>query len=68
MLRSVHNFSKHRVGGLSAIEALNKLTERYAKVGETAPLRYLSEDCRKRLDNAPSTINLNYLEGQNTNW
>jgi sulfate permease, SulP family len=46
----------------SAIESLNRLTERYAKLGKTVHLRYLSADCRQLLDNAASIIDVNYLE------
>lgn len=56
------DFEESRVVDHSAIEALNKLTERYAKVGKTAHLRHLSEDCRKLLDNAASIIDVNYCE------
>ena len=56
------NFKESRVVDHSAIEALNKLTERYAKVGKTVRLRYLSEDCRKLLDDAASIIDVNYAE------
>ena len=58
----VINFKESRVVDHSAIEALNKLTERYARVEKTVRLRYLSEDCRKLLDNASSIIDVNYLE------
>ena len=44
------------------LEALNKLTEIYAKIGKTVRLRYLSEDCRKFFDNVSSIIDVNYLE------
>ncbi|MEK6201634.1 MAG: sodium-independent anion transporter, partial [Desulfobulbaceae bacterium] len=56
------DFLESRVVDHSAIESLNKLTERYAKVGKTVHLRHLSEDCRKLLDNASSIIDVNYLE------
>lgn len=56
------DFEESRVVDHSAIEALNKLTERYAKVGKKAHLRHLSEDCRKLLDNASSIIDVNYWE------
>jgi len=56
------DFEESRVIDHSAIEALNKLTERYAKVGKKAHLRHLSEDCRKLLDNASSIIDVNYWE------
>jgi len=56
------DFEESRVIDHSAIEALNKLTERYAKAGKKAHLRHLSEDCRKLLDNASSIIDVNYWE------
>lgn len=56
------DFEESRVIDHSAIEALNKLTERYAKVGKKAHLRHLSEDCRKLLDTASSIIDVNYWE------
>lgn len=56
------DFEESRVIDHSAIEALNKLTERYAKVGKKAHLRHLSEDCRKLLDNASAIIDVNYWE------
>lgn len=56
------DFKESRVVDHSAIEALNKLTERYAKLGKTVRLRHLSEDCRKLLDNASAIIDVNYLE------
>jgi len=56
------DFEESRVIDHSAIEALNKLTERYAKVGKKAHLRHLSKDCLKLLDNASSIIDVNYWE------
>lgn len=56
------DFKESRVVDHSAIEALNKLTERYARQGKTIRLRHLSEDCRKLLDNAASIIDVNYSE------
>jgi len=56
------DFKKSKVLDHSAIESLNKLTERYAKVGKKVHLRHLSEDCRNLLDNASAIIEVNYWE------
>jgi sulfate permease, SulP family len=56
------DFAESRVVDMSAIEALNKLTERYEKVGKKLHLRHLSADCRKLLNKAESIIDVNVLE------
>ncbi len=56
------DFRESRVTDHSAIEALNKLTERYRKAGKKVHLRHLSEDCRLLLDNAAEMIEVNYWE------
>lgn len=56
------DLKESRVVDHSAIEALNKITERYAKVGKTVHLRHLSEDCRVLLDNASAIIDVNHWE------
>lgn len=56
------DFAESRVMDMSAIEALNKLTEKYAKAGKKIHLRHLSEDCQKLLKNAESIIDVNLLE------
>jgi SulP family sulfate permease len=56
------DFKDSRVADMSGIEALNKLTEQYAKAGKKLQLRYLSEDCRTLLKNASSVIDVNILE------
>jgi len=56
------DFAESRVMDMSAIEALNRLTERYQKVGKTLHLRHLSPDCRKLLKNAEEIIDVNVLE------
>lgn len=58
----VVDFSESRVADMSAIEALNSLTERYRKVGKIVCLRHLSEDCRKLLQNADKIIEINVME------
>lgn len=59
------DFRESRVVDMSAIEALNKLTERYLKVGKTVHLRHLSPDCQKLLKNADKLIEVNVLEDPN---
>lgn len=58
----VIDFQESRVVDMSAIEELNKLTERYLKVGKKLHLRHLSEDCRLLLKNAETIIDINVLE------
>ena len=47
---------------MSAIEALNKITERYRKVGKNVHLKHLSSDCLMLLKNAEKIIDVNVLE------
>jgi len=47
---------------MSAIEALNKITERYHKNGKRVHLTHLSKDCRKLLRNADAIIEVNIVE------
>src|SRR5690554_6157870 len=56
------DFKESRVVDMSAIEALNKITERYLKVGKKVHLRHLSPDCQKLLQNADKIIDVNILE------
>ena len=56
------DFEESRVVDMSAIEALNKITERYQKVGKKVHLKHLSPDCRKLLQNAEEIIEVNVLE------
>jgi SulP family sulfate permease len=58
----VIDFAESRVVDMSAIEALNKITERYHKVGKTVHLKHLSADCRRLLKNAEDIIDVNVLE------
>jgi SulP family sulfate permease len=59
------DFRESRVVDMSAIEALNKITERYLKVGKKVHLRHLSPDCQKLLKNADKIIDVNVLEDPN---
>lgn len=56
------DFKESRVVDMSAIEALNKITERYLKVGKKVHLRHLSPDCQKLLQNADRIIDVNVIE------
>jgi len=56
------DFAESRVVDMSAIEALNKLTEKYQKSGKTLHLKHLSPDCRVLLKNADKIIDVNVLE------
>ncbi len=56
------DFAESRVVDMSAIEALNKITERYQRVGKNIHLKHLSPDCRKLLKNAEKIIDVNVME------
>ena len=56
------DFAESRIVDMSAIEALNKITERYHKVGKKVHLRHLSPDCRQLLENAEAIIDVNVME------
>tara|TARA_B110000503_G_C7054165_1_gene373669 strand:- start:569 stop:1117 length:549 start_codon:yes stop_codon:yes gene_type:complete len=56
------DFAESRVADMSGIEALNKITERYAKVGKKVHLKHLSRDCVDLLKNAEAIIDVNILE------
>jgi SulP family sulfate permease len=59
------DFKESRVVDMSAIEALNKLTERYLKIGKTIHLKHLSPDSRRLLKNAEEIIDVNIIEDPN---
>lgn len=56
------DFAESRVVDMSAIEALNKLTEKYLKAGKKLHLKHLSPDCQKLLKNAEKIIDVNIVE------
>ena len=56
------DFAESRVVDMSAIEALNKITGRYHKVGKKVHLKHLSADCRLLLKNAEEIIHANVIE------
>lgn len=56
------DFEESRIVDMSAIEAVNKITERYHKVGKKVHLKHLSKDCRQLLQNASAIIDVNVIE------
>ena len=54
--------AESKIVDMSAIEAVNKITERYLKVGEKVHLRHLSKDCKNLLANADKIIDVNIME------
>ena len=62
------DFQDSRVADMSGIEALNKITERYAKAGKRVQLKHLSKDCKRLLKNADKLIEVNVLEDPTYRW
>ena len=60
--RIILDFRESRIVDMSAIDAVNKLTSRYASQQKTVVLRHLSEDSIKLLDNAKGIIEVNIQE------
>jgi len=58
----VIDFKESKIMDMSAIDAVNKMTERYAKINKTVHLRHLSGNCRQLLENAEAVIDVNILE------
>lgn len=56
------DFKESKITDMSAIDAVNKLTERYARVGKKIHLRHLSSDCRQLLHDADDVIDINIIE------
>ncbi len=61
----VVNFKESRVADMSAIDALHKLTEKYAQKNKVVVLKYLSSDSRALLENAKGIIEVNIDEDPN---
>jgi len=59
------DFRESRIVDMSAIEALNKITDRYLKMGKKLHLRHLSQDCQVLLKNADKIIDVNVMEDPN---
>lgn len=56
------DFKESRIVDMSAIEAVNVITERYRKQGKIVHLRHLSEDCKILLRRADAIIDVNIIE------
>lgn len=59
------DFKESRIMDQSAIEAVNKLAERYQKEGKTIHLRHLSKDCVKLIKKAEKICDVNVVEDPN---
>jgi len=59
------DFKESRIMDQSAIEAVNKLTERYLKEGKTIHLRHLSKDCTKLIKKAEKICDVNVVDDPN---
>lgn len=58
----VIDFKESRVVDMSAIDILNKLTDRYQSQGKTIRLKHLSPDCRRLIKNAENVVDINIIE------
>ena len=58
----VIDFKESRIMDQSAIECVNKLTDRYLKKGKNIHLRHLSSDCVKLIKRAEKICDVNVLE------
>ncbi len=56
------DFQDARALDHSAIQAIDKLAERYKKVGKTLHLQHLSAECRLLLKTAKNLVEVNILE------
>lgn len=56
------DFKESRIVDMSAIDALDKLSKKYAQQNKKLHLKHLSEDCRKMLKNAEAVIEVNIQE------
>ena len=56
------DFQESRIMDQSAIEAVNKIAEKYQAAGKTVHLWHLSKDCRKLIKKAEKICDVNVLE------
>ena len=56
------DFAESRIVDQSAIETINKLAERYQRMGKTLHLRHLSPDCIRLITRAEKICDINVLE------
>ncbi len=59
------DFKESKIVDHSAIQAINKLAEKYDKAGKNIHLRHLSNDCVKLIRRAESICEVNVLEDPN---
>ena len=55
------DFAESKITDMSAIDAVNKITERYAKLNKKVHLKHLSGDCIDLLKNAEAIIDVNII-------
>ncbi|MGN7783477.1 SulP family inorganic anion transporter [Niabella sp. 22666] len=56
------DFKESRISDMSAIDAVHKLSRRYAELGKTVRLKHLSTDCRRLLSNAAGVIEVDIVD------
>jgi SulP family sulfate permease len=56
------DFKDSRISDMSAIDAVHKLSRRYAELGKTVRLKHLSADCRRLLSNAAGVIEVDITD------
>ena len=56
------DFKESKITDMSAIDAVNKITEKYAKLNKKVHLQHLSADCKTLLKNADQMIEVNIIE------
>jgi SulP family sulfate permease len=56
------DFKESRISDMSAIDAVHKLSRRYAELGKTVRLTHLSADCRRLLSNAAGVIEVDIMD------
>lgn len=59
------DFKDSRIADQSAIEAINRLDEKYLRAGKTLHLRHLSADCVRLIKRAEKICEVNVLEDPN---
>lgn len=56
------DFAESKIADMSAIDAVNKITSRYAALNKKVHLKHLSSDCVDLLKNAEAIIDVNIME------
>lgn len=60
--RVLVDFSRCRAYGHAAVDAIGKLTERYAKQGKQVQIRHLSPECRQLMERAGDLVQVEFAE------